>query len=289
LKIRFITQFLEHGLASITPANVKLSLKKHHLYIGASSLVAIICAILIISIPGKSRKVRAGEQSVMEINLPKAPRLAIASPLDANSPLTGLAVTGSLNLAKAEILEQPIVTITNRDGIPVYGSEANSTGILKQSTVLMTTELAGFAKNLSSYFQANKMTALITSAVRTSSRQLDIIKQRITEHDMLSAFPGLADAHIADTAKWISAWQWLKAHHVPVNPPADYVDEDGNIVGGSLHLKGMALDLVADNLDALKTAIESFEAYGTSKKSNDGLRIIGVLREADCVHISLSR
>lgn len=105
---------------------------------------------------------------------------------------------------------------------------------------------------------------------------------------MMNQFPGLAAASIRDTALWQGAWEWLKVRRVPINPPADYVDDDGKKVGGSLHLKGLALDLVADDLDALKKGLEAF-MHSPEHRKQRGLKITGLVREPDCVHISLSK
>jgi hypothetical protein len=151
----------------------------------------------------------------------------------------------------------------------------------------MTKELAKFSQYLSKYFAENKLHAVITSAVRTSERQLDLIKERIERHGMSSEFPELANAGVADTAKWIKAFEWLKQHRIPVDPPADYTRGDGNSVRGSLHLRGLALDLSGGNLDVLANHLANFWDW-SEKHPFDGLKVAGLLREGDCVHISLS-
>lgn len=192
-------------------------------------------------------------------------------------------------LPKSDLIVQPLVTISEHDGIPMSNdARANAPGLFKRGYVQMTKDLAAFAKNLSGYFSANNIQGLITSAVRTSTGQLDIIKQRIAERGMSSSFPALASASIRDTSAWIEAWEWLKAHHVPVNPPADYVNEDGSHVSGSLHLKGLAIDVIADDLDGLRDALAGY-AESAANNAKKGLHVIGLVRERDCVHISLGK
>ena len=187
------------------------------------------------------------------------------------------------DIPKSDIVYHPLVTVAIRDGIPVSASA----GIFKRPQVQLTRELAGFAKSLSQYFSSNHMQAMITSGVRTGDRQLEIIKDRIQSYGMTSEFPGIMSATLRDKNIWEPAWEWLKSHHVPVNPPADYVDDEGNKVGGSLHLKGLAVDLVSDNLDALKSAIESYTDSKQAKSSP--LQVVGLVRERDCVHVSLAK
>jgi hypothetical protein len=52
-------------------------------------------------------------------------------------------------------------------------------------------------------------------------------------------------------------------------------------------LKGLALDLVSDNLDALKSALQSFVESRAAQSSP--LQVVGLVRERDCVHISLAK
>jgi hypothetical protein len=47
----------------------------------------------------------------------------------------------------------------------------------------------------------------------------------------------------------------------------------------------MAMDVVSDDLDALRDALSEF----ASSRQAKGLRVAGLTRERDCVHISLTR
>ena len=258
---------------------------KHHLVIGAGGLAVTLCILLVLVIPGKSRKARAGEREVIEIVLPATGVQydRTVMPAIPELPEIGEYVTRDLPRAEVQAEEEafPTVSISSHDGIPLTAGA----GLYKRPGVMLTDELADFARDLSIYFSRNHFQAMITSGVRTGDRQLDIIKQRIVAYGMMNAFPGLANATVTDKEIWSPAWEWLKAHRVPVNPPADYMDDGGNMVGASLHLKGLAIDVVADNLDALKDAII---AYANSGRFAGGLRILGLTRERDCVHIALT-
>jgi hypothetical protein len=191
----------------------------------------------------------------------------------------------------AEFIEKSPVSITAKDGLPIMAKLSNNlsaVGIYKRPHVQMTKDMAKLAQDISKYFAENNMQALITSGVRTSKGQLELIKDRIAERGMMAQFPGLATASIKDTAIWESAWEWLKARRVPINPPADYVDDDGKKVGGSLHLKGLAMDLIADDLVALKKGLEQY-ALSQEHRKRKGLKITGLVLEPDCVHISLAK
>lgn len=253
------------------------SRKKHHFVVGGS-FAAVLAASLVLLVSGKSRQAQANSENPIEIRLP-----AVTAELTALPDLPAIGATLLKDIPKSDIIYRPLVTVSVRDGIPVSAG----TGIFKRPQVQLTRELAGFAKTLSQFFSSNHMQAMITSGVRTGDRQLEIIKERIQAYGMTSEFPGIRTATVRDKSIWEPAWEWLKARHVPVNPPADYVDDEGNRVGGSLHLKGMAVDLVSDDLDALKSALELFVDSKAAKSSP--LQVIGLVRERDCVHVSLAK
>ena len=251
--------------------------KKHHIYIGAGGIVFILCISLVLLIPGKTKKLRADVPTVIEIESPVKTSASIAMP-----SLQSIGEFVSRDIPRSEVIEAPGVQIASYDGIPM---EATGAGLFKRGSVALTKDLAGFAHSLSHYFSAHGMSAMITSGVRTSDHQLEIIKDRIAQCGMSRAFPSLEAATVSNKSSWTPAWEWLKSHHIPVNPPADYVNEDGNIVGGSLHLKGLAIDVVSTDLDALRDALVASANAGVS---GGGLQITGLTRERDCVHISLS-
>ncbi len=250
---------------------------KHHVYIGLGSMLAILGIMLSLFVTSRTKRIAAAPSTVIEI-----PQLHKDS-----FTYVSFAARLAQAIPQADIMLTPEVSIAAHDGISIYSDGALNFGLLKRDNVQMTAPLAKFAQTLSNYFSVNKMQALITSGVRTSAHQLDIIKERIAEYGQLDNFPGLKSASVADTAKWLSAWQWLKARHVPVNPPADVTNDEGNHVGGSLHLKGLAIDVVSDDLDALKQAIELYKVE-LEKSHTKGLHISSTLRERDCVHISLA-
>lgn len=258
--------------------------KKRHVFAGYATIVAT-AAFLLVS--GKTQKLRAGEGHTFEISAPKqATVLSIQLP-----QLTNIAAMSAAIAPAAEIIERSPVSITSKDGLPIMAKLSNNVagvGIYKRPTVQMTKDMAKLAQDISKFFAENNMQALVTSGVRTNKGQLELIKDRIAERGMMKNFPALASASIKDTAVWTEAWEWLKARHVPINPPGDYVNDDGQKVGGSLHLKGLAMDLIADDLDALKTALQSYMA-SPAHRTRRGMKITGLVREPDCVHISLGK
>ena len=250
-----------------------------HIVIGAGSLGLILVVLSVILISGKSRKAQAHDRAVIEITQPDQSEMLHAARLRAEAELGdvelgGLRDAGSPGLRTAA----PIVLAAN---LPVGNG-----GLSTRPGVMLTPELANFASGLSTYCTEHHLNILITSGVRSSEGQLDIIKQKIIGAHMTGAFPGLMDATVADRAIWTPAWEWLKRQRIPVNPPADCIKHDGTEAGASLHVKGLALDVIGGNLDALTHALVKF---ASSPEAQGGLRMTSLTRERDCVHIALTR
>jgi hypothetical protein len=175
--------------------------------------------------------------------------------------------------------------ITERNGIPittVRDEPVANVGISMNPEVVLTDSLVGVAKAFNTYLLAHQEFAVITSGKRTSEGQLDIIKERIAERGADSKFPRLEDATVANTKIWLRAWEWLRRRRVPVNAPAEV---PGAQVRTSMHLKGLAMDFISDNLDHTRAMLADFAH--SKYASAAPLHIIGIVREPGCVHINL--
>ncbi len=173
--------------------------------------------------------------------------------------------------------------VTERYGIPItiVRDHPNAdTGLSMNSEVILTNKLAAVAHAFDQYLDAHREFAIITSGERTPQGQLDIIKQRIDEHNADAKFPNLDDATVADTKIWLRAWHWLVRRHVPVNAPAAV---DGADV--SMHTKGLAMDFISDNLDQMRAMLAGFAR--SKYASEASLHITAIVREPGCVHINL--
>ncbi len=228
-------------------------------------------------ISGKSRRAQAADRSIIDIPLPTQSQLAYVARLTAESDLRwSLADLPARSSALLDKAPEPL-----EPAIPIGGG-----ALTARPGVIMTKDLANFANGLSTFCAQHHLAVTITSGVRSGEGQLEIIKQKIAGAGMMHAFPGLMTASVSDRASWEPAWQWLKRRRFPVNPPADCVKRDGTEAGASLHVKGLALDVISNNLDALTRSLVKFastpEAYGA-------LRMTSLTRERDCVHIALTR
>lgn len=252
-------------------------LRKPHIVIGAGSLGVALLVLSVILISGKSRRAQASDRSIIDIALPNPSEMAYAARLRSEADLRWN--LGDMPAGSSAIHEkvpeplEPVVSI-------------GSGSLTARPGVILTKDLANFANGLSSFCSQHHLSVMITSGVRSGEGQLEIIKQKIAGAGMMHAFPGLMDATVQNRASWEPAWQWLKRQRFPVNPPADCVKQDGTEAGASLHVKGLALDVIGGNLDALTRALVRFastpEAYGP-------LRMTSLTRERDCVHIALAR
>ena len=253
---------------------------RHHVVVGAGTL-ALLSIVIVLGITGKSRKVRADATAVITIMAPREAAFMLVPELP-ELPTLGSALANEL--PRGEVAPKLAISVSSNDGLPLQAS--GSAGLYRRSTVLFTAPLAQFAQDLSQYLANNNMQAMVTSGFRTGDRQLELIKEEVARQGMISAFPALVGATVADRGAWLPAWQWLHARRIPIDPPADYVTDEGNQVGSSLHMKGMALDLVSDNLSALSQAVLDYANHHATGAS--GLHITAILRESRCVHLSLA-
>ncbi|GEM_PF-2192793 len=191
-------------------------------------------------------------------------------------------VTDSTTSDQAAISNQPAI---DSNGIEItldHNLPVENASISRNPEVVLTSSQAKVVKAFGDYLNAHDAFAIVTSGKRTSEQQLDIIKERISEHGADSKFPHLEQATLADTKIWLRAWQWLRRKHVPVNAPAEVPGAD---VRTSMHLKGLAIDFISDNLDHLRSMLADFSR---SKYATEApLKITGIVREPGCVHINL--
>ena len=182
--------------------------------------------------------------------------------------------------------EHMAIPIELHDGFPVTavrGVPVDSLGLSKNSDVSLTADQVQFADRFNEYLSQRHEWAVMTSGERSPEGQLDIIKERIDERGATAQFPGLGDATLDQTNVWLKAWNWLRAHHVPVNAPADV---PGQAVRTSQHLKGMAIDFIGPTLNDVSGYLAD---YAKSKLAKDApLKIVGIVREPGCVHINLA-
>lgn len=173
--------------------------------------------------------------------------------------------------------------VSYRNGIPITltrGEPVDSNGLSMNSEVVLTDKLAEVAHAFDNYLNAHDEFAIITSGYRSPQTQLDIIKERIEEHNADSRFPKLDDATLADVHIWLRAWHWLARRHVPVNAPLAV-----NGANVSMHTKGQAMDFISDDLDHLRSMLANFEHSKYAKQAP--MQITAIVREPGCVHINL--
>lgn len=259
---------------------------RHHdrrrIVVGAGTLAATLSIAVILLVSGKSRKAIAYEPMVISITAP-ADAVSPIVPELPELPTLGAAVAHAL--PRGEVYSKASITPDYYSAEPL--APIGSGGLEMRPNVQFTSELATFAQGLSDYLSRTHYHATVTSAFRSGDRQLEIIKDEVSRRGMMGRFAGLASATLSDKNAWMPAWQWLHACRVPVNPPADYISNEGNLVSGSLHLKGMAMDLVAPNMTGLSYAILKY-ANNYAPRTG-GLHITAIVREARCVHLSLAR
>lgn len=255
--------------------------RPHHIVIGASTLMLCASLLLVLLISGKSRKARAEDRAVIEIALPEETQVLHYHRL---MELAAIPATTA-----PEANEDPLAIDMEAAPAPktvAYKTISAEAALSVRPGVMLTDDLATFADGLAQYLATHHFQATITSGVRSSDRQLEIIKEKIARAGMSRAFPKLAYASVMDVDAWMPAWEWLKSRRIPVNPPATVVKSDGSEVGASLHTKGLALDVVSGSLNALTQILVQ---YGNTQIPAGSLHMTSLTRERDCVHIALAR
>lgn len=245
--------------------------KQRGLFFGVGSLVLVLYFAIILFVSGKSTKAHADEGNIVTVQAPSAA---------SENPSAEPAAAARPDVSKMQ------VKIDLNDGLPVTSSPnvpAVEAGISKRPEVMLTEHQASFVKNLSQFFEQIGKYAIVTSGTRSSESQLELIKDRIEENGVSEKFPKLEDASMADTSVWLKAWQWLRAKHVPINAPAEV---KGVAVKTSMHLKGLAVDLISTNLSQLRSWVARYMSSPVAKQSK--IKIAAIVLEPGCVHLNIT-
>jgi hypothetical protein len=251
--------------------------KKHHVIAGFLSLFVAVMIAVVALISGKTKMAHADATTQMEI---AAPVIATAG----DSLGTDEEATNTV-APQNQSFEVPV---TNNDGLPLTASShipAAPVGVSKRPEVRLTENMAELMQSISGFMQKNNRYAILTSGVRSGESQLALVKQRIEEKGAEKQFAGIFNATLKDSTLWTKAWRWLANKGVPINPPADIVQNGRVVKRSSDHLKGHAMDLISPNL---KDLYKQMQRYAASKEARQqDLRITAVVLEPYCVHIKV--
>jgi hypothetical protein len=249
--------------------------KKNHQIIGGFVTIFVALMIAVIAlVSGKAKTAHADATTQMEI---AAPVIATAD--------AGSEADHDHSVATAHSFEVPV---TNNDGLALAASShipASPVGVSKRSEVKLTADMAALAKSISNFMSKNNRYAIVTSGVRSGESQLALVKQRIEEKGASKQFASVFNATLKDSTIWTKAWRWLANKGVPINPPADIVQNGRVVKRSSDHLKGHAIDFISPNLKDLHKMLTRYAASKEAQKQN--LRIRAVVLEPYCVHIAI--
>jgi uncharacterized protein YcbK (DUF882 family) len=251
--------------------------KKHHVLAGFVTVFAALVIAIVALVAGKTKSAHADATTQMEITAP-----VVATAGDTAT------ATEDHNHTIAPSNQSFEVPITNNDGLALVKSShipAAAVGISKRAEVKLTEDMAELSKSISEFMQKNNRYAIITSGVRSGESQLELIKQRIQEKGGQKLHSGIFNATLKDSTIWSKAWRWLANKHVPINPPADIVQNGRVVKKSSDHLKGQAMDFISPNLKDLHKMLTRYAASKEAKQQ--GLKIRAVVLEPYCVHIAV--
>ncbi len=249
--------------------------KKHQVIAGFVSIFVALMITVIALVSGKTKSAHADATTQMEI---AAPVIATAGDTSEEGHDHSHAVAPS-----SQSFEVPI---TNNDGLALTASShipAAPVGVSKRPEVRLTDNMAKLMKNIAKFMEKNNRYAIVTSGVRSGESQLALIKQRVEEKGGEKLHAGIFNATLKDSNVWAKAWRWLAAKRVPINPPADIVQNGRVVKKSSAHLKGEAIDLISPNLKDLHKMLQRYAASKEAKQSD--VKIKGIVLEPYCVHI----
>jgi hypothetical protein len=251
--------------------------KKHNVLAGFLSLFVALMIAIVALVSGKTKSAHADATTQMEI---AAPVIASASADSAHDHSSENVANDAQTFA---------VPIKNNDGLALVASShvpASPVGVSKRPEVRLTEDMAELTASIGNFLEKNRRYAIITSGVRSGESQLGLIKQRITEKGGQKLHAGIFNATLKDSTVWAKAWRWLANKRVPINPPADIVQNGRVVKKSSDHLRGNAIDLISPNLRDLHKQLTKYAASKEAKQQD--LRITAVVLEPYCVHIKFS-
>jgi len=246
--------------------------KKHQILAGFATIFVALMIVTIALISGKTKSAHADATTQMEI---AAPVIATAGDHEGHDHGT--------EAPTAQSFEVPI---TNNDGLQLTASShipVAPVGVSKRPEVRLTDDMAELMKHIGKFMAKHNRYAIVTSGVRSGESQLALIKQRVEEKGGEKLHAGIFNATLKDSTVWAKAWRWLASKRVPINPPADIVQNGRVVKKSSAHLKGNAIDLISPNLRDLH---QMLTRYAASKEARQlDVKIRGIVLEPYCVHI----
>ena len=175
----------------------------------------------------------------------------------------------------------------------------NNKFLLIKDGVVLTEHITPVIERLDPFFEVHKLTAWVTSGLRTPEDQLRIIRRELNRRD-LSQYYQQAFDDIGSKTQWegkeVWSWQlgWSKLLSLGfvVNPPypaealMDYFrpgsaeNKKGKIIGDSPHTRGVAFDIGGNSDGVANEALVMRAAMGNVR----GLKGYLLERNQNCVH-----
>jgi hypothetical protein len=169
--------------------------------------------------------------------------------------------------------------------------------------VIVTPIILPVIESLDKYFKKAKITAIVTSGLRTSEDQLRIIKNYLSKKGLSHKYPETFSKELHDKIKfngkevysWQPGWSALLNAGIIINPPIpaeclmDYirggVNKKGKIINASPHFNGTAFDIGggADGIEGPVTN-ELAVVQKALKDKLPGLKGIVIERNNNCIH-----
>jgi len=172
--------------------------------------------------------------------------------------------------------------------------------LLVKDSVVLTEHITPVIERLDPFFEAHKLTAWVTSGLRTAGDQLRIIRNELNKRGLSGGYQQAFEdigAKIQYEDQEVYAWQpaWSKLLSVGfiVNPPypavalMDYirpgskVNKKGQMIGDSPHTRGTAFDIGGGKDGVTNEAMVMEKAMGNVR----GLKGYLIERNNNAIHV----
>jgi hypothetical protein len=172
--------------------------------------------------------------------------------------------------------------------------------LLVKDSVILTEHIKPVIERLDPFFEAHKLTAWVTSGLRTAEDQLRIIRNELNRRDLSKDYQqAFEDIGVKiqyeeqEVYAWQPAWSKLLSLGFVVNPPypavalMDYFrpgsdkNKKGTLIGDSPHTRGTAFDIGGGKDGVFNEAQVLERAMGNVK----GLKGYLVERNNNAVHV----
>jgi peptidoglycan hydrolase-like protein with peptidoglycan-binding domain len=172
---------------------------------------------------------------------------------------------------------------------PPGSTPLSPTYISISSGVQLSPAIETALRGLDEHFKRANLRVTLTSGVRSTEKQLSIIREQAIKRGIDKKYPSIRTATVDNISSWQGAWEeLLHVHKYIVNPPKQVESRiDGHVYPISPHMAGTAMDFSGADLDRIASAVKSYCSAGgvvsqiLIERTNGAVHV-GVSRKSSC-------